>query len=251
MLVRWITAFLDSPSAAAEPFWLAVTGTTLSPRRDGGTFATLLPERGDAYLRVQMVGSGPPGGHLDLHVGDVPAAAGEAVGFGADPVRREPGLVVLRSPGGVVFCLVAWHGEALCPPTVTWSGGQTSVVDQVCLDVPADRFEAEVAFWTGLTGWRRRSAELPEFVFLDHGAGLPLGLLVQRVGSGAAGVHLDLACDDVEAEVARHVGLGALVVRRVPGDWTTLRDPVGREYCVTARPPGVWAGPVADIVGGP
>jgi len=40
----------------------------------------------------------------------------------------------------------------------------------------------------------------------------------------------------VPAEVARHVELGAGVMRRVPGDWTTLRDPAGREYCVTARP---------------
>jgi hypothetical protein len=53
----------------------------------------------------------------------------------------------------------------------------------------------------------------------------------------------DLACDDVPAEVARQVGLGAQVVREVPGDWTTLRDPAGREYCVTAR------SPFADFVG--
>jgi hypothetical protein len=42
---------------------------------------------------------------------------------------------------------------------------------------------------------------------------------------------------------ARHVGLGAQRVREVPGDWTTLRDPAGREYCVTAR------SPFADFVG--
>jgi hypothetical protein len=27
------------------------------------------------------------------------------------------------------------------------------------------------------------------------------------------------------------------VVRRVHGEWTTLRDPSGREYCVTGRGP--------------
>jgi hypothetical protein len=47
----------------------------------------------------------------------------------------------------------------------------------------------------------------------------------------------------VPAEVARHIELGAQVVREVPGDWTTLRDPAGREYCVTAR------SPFADFVG--
>jgi hypothetical protein len=50
-------------------------------------------------------------------------------------------------------------------------------------------------------------------------------------------MHVDLACDDVDEEVARHRVLGASVVRRVPGEWTTLRDPAGREYCVTARSP--------------
>jgi Glyoxalase-like domain len=43
----------------------------------------------------------------------------------------------------------------------------------------------------------------------------------------------------VDAEVQRHVELGARVVRRVPGDWTTLADPAGREYCVTGRSPGL------------
>jgi glyoxalase superfamily protein len=238
MRVRWITGFLDSPSTAAESFWMAATATTLSPRRGEGAFATLLPERGDAFLRVQVTESGPPGGHLDLHVSDVPAGAGEAIRLGATQVRREDdGLVVLRSPAGVVFCLVTWHGESVVPEPVNWSGGHCSVVDQVALDVPAGRFEREAQFWTALTGWSRRRANLPEFDFLERVPGLPMRLLLQRIGSDEAGVHLDFACDDVDAEVARHVGLGAQVVRQVPDDWTTLRDPLGRHYCVTAREP--------------
>ena len=47
--VRWTTAFLDSPSRVAEPFWQAVTASGLSPRRGpDGAFATLLPPDGDA-----------------------------------------------------------------------------------------------------------------------------------------------------------------------------------------------------------
>jgi hypothetical protein len=237
MHVRWITGFLDSPSTAAESFWLAVTGSAMSPRRAGGVFATLVPEDGDAYLRVQVVGSALPGAHVDLHVDEVPGAAAEAVALGASVVRDEGDLVVLRSPAGVMFCLVPWRGESVRPAPVTWSGGQTSVVDQVSLDVPVAGFEVEAGFWAALTGWQRCAAQRPEFEFLRRAPGLPVRFLLQRVGSGVAGVHLDFACDDVEAEVRRHVGLGAAVVRRVPGDWTTLRDPVGREYCVTARPP--------------
>ncbi|MEV4351622.1 VOC family protein [Actinoplanes sp. NPDC049596] len=239
-----MTGFLDAPSRVAEPFWLAVTGTRLSARR--GDFATLVPRDGDAYLRVQVLRDAPPRTHLDLHVDEVPGAAAEAVGLGASVVLDEGDLVVLRSPAGVVFCLVRWLGEVRVPAPVAWPGGQRSVVDQLCVDVPVALFEAEIGFWAALTGWPRRPSDRPEFEHLRRGAGMPLKLLVQRVGSPVAGLHVDLACDDVDAEVARHVGLGAAVVRRVPGQWTTLRDPVGRAYCVTGRAPGV----VAESVGG-
>jgi predicted enzyme related to lactoylglutathione lyase len=229
-----MTGLLDSPTADGEPFWQAVTGTALSERRNDG--AALVPARGDAYLRVQVTG-GPVRTHLDLHVPGVPQAAREAVALGAQVLREDGDLVVLRSPSGLEFCLVAWHGERERPAATRWPGGQSSLVDQVCVDVPAAQFEAEAAFWSELTGWARKRPNLPEFEYLARPAGLPLRILVQRTGSAEAGMHPDLACDDVPAEVARHVGLGAQVVREVPGDWTTLRDPAGREYCVTARSP--------------
>jgi hypothetical protein len=47
--------------------------------------------------------------------------------------------------------------------------------------------------------------------------------------------HIDFACDDIETEVQRHTALGATFVRH--RSWITLRDPVGREYCVTDRNP--------------
>src|ERR1700760_4332979 len=102
-----MTCFLDNPDVEVEPFWLAVTGTTLSARRDGGVFATLVPPAGDAYVRVQVTG-GPARVHLDLHVPSVPEAAGEAVACGAQVIRDDGDLVVLRSPAELEFCLVAW-----------------------------------------------------------------------------------------------------------------------------------------------
>jgi hypothetical protein len=233
-----MTVFLDSPSRVAEGFWLGVTGASLSSRRGaGGEFATLVPGDGDAYVRVQVVGDPPARSHLDLHVGDVPEAAEVAVGLGARTVHAEDGLIVLRSPAGLLFCLVAWHGEARLPRPQQWPGGQSSLVDQVCVDLPDAAYEVEVGFWDGLTGWSRQPTGLPEFEHFQRGPGMPLRLLFQRLGSGAARMHVDLACDDVDAEVVRHRVLGASVVRRVPGEWTTLRDPAGREYCVTARSP--------------
>lgn len=44
-------------------------------------------------------------------------------------------------------------------------------------------------------------------------------------------VHLDLRADDVEAEVARLVALGAAELHR-QGSWVTLLDPEGNEFCV-------------------
>jgi hypothetical protein len=229
MVVRWMTGFLDTPSRVAEPFWQAVTGSGWSARRGpGGEFATLLPAGGDAYLRVQVVGDGPARAHLDLHVEQVPAQARRAVRLGASVVLDEGDLVVLRSPAGLAFCLVAWAGEAVRP-----AGGR-SLVDQLCLDVPVGGFDAEADFWAALTGWERRPGSLPEFDFLVRPEGMPLRLLLQRV-DGPAGMHLDLACGDRAAEVAWHVSLGAQVVA-VRERWTTLRDPAGRAYCVTDRP---------------
>jgi hypothetical protein len=233
--IRWVTGFLDTPSRDAEAFWVAATGSSgLSARRGEGVFATLIPADGDPYLRVQVVSNPPARGHLDLHSDDVAGLVARAESLGAVRVSGDEGLVVCRSPAGLVFCVVPWAGESVRPSPLG-----LSLVDQACLDIPVGMFEVEAAFWAALTGWERRAVVgLPEFDVLVRGPGQPLRLLLQRVGDAVAGVHLDFACADVPAEVARHVALGAEVVRVVPGDWTTLRDPVGRAYCLTPRWPG-------------
>jgi hypothetical protein len=49
-------------------------------------------------------------------------------------------------------------------------------------------------------------------------------------------VHLDLRCDDLEAETARLVALGArvLLIDGPQRDWVTFADPEGNEFCVSA-----------------
>ena len=230
MSVRWVTGFLDGPDRTAVGFWQSVTSSGLSAWRSD-RFATLLPPDGDAYLRVQVIGSSGPGGHLDLHTEDVAGLARRAEGLGARRVFAEgDGLVVLRSPVGLPFCVVRFDGERVRP-----GPAGVSLVDQFCLDVPVAAFEVEADFWSALTGWAREVSDLAEFGRLARPAGMPLRILLQRVGSEVAGMHPDLACDDVDAEVARHEGLGARVVRRTD-QWVTLVDPAGREYCVTSRP---------------
>jgi hypothetical protein len=46
-------------------------------------------------------------------------------------------------------------------------------------------------------------------------------------------VHLDLQAANREAEAQRLVGLGASIVA-VRDDWTTMSDPEGNEFCVSA-----------------
>jgi len=237
----WVTAFLDLPASSFDPavvFWQGVTGYGASAARgERREFATLEPARGDAFLRVQRVLDGPGGVHLDLHVGDPRAAADQAVSLGAAEVA-DRGYVVLRSPGGFVFCLVP-AGESERPPATMWPDGNRSLVDQVCLDIPSGPYEEECAFWAALTGWEQRaSTSSPEFRSLLRPAGQPLGFLLQRLGerSGTVRAHLDLATDDRVAEVLRHAELGAVVVAE-HGHWTVLRDPAGAAYCVTDRDP--------------
>ena len=237
----WASAFLDFPASSFTPgvaFWRGVTGFDLSPARgDHHEFATLVPPEGDDYLRVQRVQDGPGGIHLDLHVDDPRAAADEAVALGAEELA-DRGHVVLRSPGGLTFCMVS-RPATRRPPPAAWPDGNRSLVDQVCLDIPSSGYAEECGFWSALTGWELTASPVsPSFSRLTRPAGIPLRLLIQRLeeSSGTARAHLDLAAEDRASEVQRHAALGATVVAE-NSHWTVLRDPVGSPYCVTDRDP--------------
>jgi hypothetical protein len=240
--VRWVTAMLDSPpetARASERFWAQATGTRLSARRgDRAEFATLLPDEGDAFLKVQEVIQSVPGAmHLDVHSDDVRGLAERAERLGASASYHVLGYVMCGSPGGMTFCIVG-HPARRRPPPQQWAGGR-SIVDQVCLDIPPSLYDAECEFWAGLTGWERYDDSADEFDRLRRPDDVPLAFLLQRLDDEQATVtgHLDLACDGRDAETDRHVALGARVVRRTPG-WTVMQDPAGRTYCITGRRPG-------------
>jgi hypothetical protein len=237
----WITAFLDfAPDShdAGVRFWSAVTGYAVSlTRGDTDEFASLVPADGDPFLKVQRLAEGSDRIHLDLHVDDPRAAADRAAGLGATVVD-DRGYVVLLSPGGLAFCFVP-HPTAVRPRPTTWPGGQSSLADQVCIDVPASSYERESDFWRDLTGWEPRASPVStDFRSLSRPEGQPFRLLLQRLGeeTGRTRAHLDWATTDRDAETDRHVALGARVVdvRQV---WTVLADPAGRPYCLTDRDP--------------
>ncbi len=239
--VRWVWLFLDTPVADAErswAFWSEVTGQEVVDRRgERDEFATLAPVHGDPWVKLQAVGSGRGGVHLDLDVDDVHLAAARAEALGATRVGAiGDTVVVLRSPGGFVHCLTTWDGEA-------GRGGQsregvTSILDQCCLDVPRSRWEAENAYWQRLTGWAWRASDEPGYASVSAGAAMPVRILLQTLGEedGEVRGHVDLACADRAAETERHVAAGAVVLEE-RSFWTVLLDPVGRVHCLTDRPP--------------
>jgi len=246
--VLWLSAFLDRPGDSFEPavrFWEGVTDYSRSAARgESGEFTTLVPPPsldGDDFLRVQRLVDGPPRIHLDLHV-PVPAdAAARATTLGATELGRPDGpegYVVLRSPGGFVFCLVS-HRAAVVPAPASFPGVRRSRVYQVCLDIPAASYDAEAVFWAGLLD---RSVDVlarrPEFAWLRGGSLLALDVLLQRIDEADSPVraHLDLGTPDRAAEVARHEALGARVLSE-DAFWTVLADPAGLSYCVTDRDP--------------
>src|SRR4051794_19952981 len=249
--ISWVTVLADVPAArldAACAFWTAVTGSTVGPPQgDDGEYLPLLPADGDSALWIQRVGRPNGGWHYDFDVVDLDAAVNHAKGVGAVVDRTVPGLAVLHTPAGQPFCLAADESGGASAPHRRWpapsrSAAGRSLLDQLCFDIPAVRFDEECTFWSALTGWPpitdRTSSEFRRVSVPEE---LPVQLLFQRLrpdDTGGTRAHADLSADDRDAEVERHVGLGAEFVRKTE-HWTTLRDPAGLVYCVTGRPTGV------------
>jgi hypothetical protein len=102
---------------------------------------------------------------------------------------------------------------------------------QVIVDVPPADYAEVTGFWSAALGREpHHPAGYPEYAELGE---VTPGILfdVQSVGESTARLHIDLETDDVEAEVARLVELGATEVERLHG-WVIMRDPVGTVFCV-------------------
>ncbi len=110
-----------------------------------------------------------------------------------------------------------------------------SRIGVVLIDHPTETYEDAASFWAGARGGDRGQAGEPvddePYEALES---LPGGvkLDLQRTGSGTPPrIHLDIETDDVGAEVARLLALGARVVDDRDG-YTILADPGGVVFCV-------------------
>ncbi len=229
----WIQIFLDTPAADVDDavaFWSAVTGWLPSARRgEDGQFLTLLPATGPAYVRMQAVET-PAGVHLDLDSTDRAGSIERARGLGATSAWTYHDVEVMHSPGGFTFCHTLLSGA----PSLVRDG--STIIDQVCLDIPHKNWDTEVAFWRALTGWDFERGLRPEFAFLGRD-GHPR-ILLQRLDepNGPTRAHPDLATADRAQDVRRHRALGA-VVEATFERWTVLTAPGGQVYCLTDRDP--------------
>lgn len=233
----WIRVFLDVPPSSwdvALAFWPAATRSAgVETLGETDQFARLIPVGGSSWVELQRVDEKEPRIHLDLDGTDRPAAVRRSLDLGAHPAWVHGEVPVFRSPGGLLCC------HTVDVPTEGMDrSGLEIVLDQVSIDIPAQLWEAEVAFWQAVTGRVLEPGGRPEFAFLgDPDPAGAIRILLQRVGSGdEVTVHADFAVADRDAETKRHVGLGA-VVERVFERWTVLHAPDGRRYCLTDRDP--------------
>ena len=103
-----------------------------------------------------------------------------------------------------------------------------SRIGVVLVDHPEDDWERGLAFWSGVQGVEPTGDD-PYRTIGEVGS---LEFASQRLGAGSpARVHIDIETDDVAAEVARVVGLGASVVAD-HGEHVVLEDPGGLVFCV-------------------
>lgn len=237
---RWITAFVDVPDAQFEAtvqFWAEALAAKVSPARGvHDEFVTVIPASGDPVLKLQKLHAGPARVHLDLHVDDVAAATQQALAAGATLVADadELGYAVLRSPAGLAFCFVD-HPAAAAPAPGVHKDGTRCFLEQVMLDVPEPEFAAETAFWATITGWafHRARGKHAEFGWFEQPRTMPIRLMAQQIGEGAARLHLDVRVSDLEAGAAMLERAGA----RPTGDggefWQVMHDPAGTVFCAS------------------
>lgn len=252
--MRWIDVFIDVPaemSGRTASFWADALGWRVGdPWKGHPEFVSLEPDDGDGYLHVQTI-VGMPRIHLDIaaETGDstgtdelsaagVDGEVARLAQLGGQVDTRHADWTVMASPGGLPFCICRQSGVARPVPT-RWPDGHRSGLAQLSIDAPTRLSEAEFAFWTKVTQWQLRSSPTPDFGgHLLRPASGSVQLLLQRLASDEPAVrsHIDLGTDDIDAEVARLVDLGA---RRIgPGrGWYVLMDPAGLEFCVTGQLP--------------
>ena len=100
------------------------------------------------------------------------------------------------------------------------------------IDCRTDDLDAAAEFWGKALGAPPKELadlEASPYVTLDMAPGEPY-VEIQKVDHQSR-VHLDIEADDIEAEVARLIALGAKRVADIR-EWVVLEAPTGQRFCV-------------------
>lgn len=102
------------------------------------------------------------------------------------------------------------------------------------IDCRTSDLEGAAAFWSAALGMSVKHLGSDDENYLrlvdrQHG----LDIEVQRV-THPSWVHLDIETDDVEAEVARVVALGAKKIEKIR-TWWVMEAPTGQRFCVVRK----------------
>lgn len=234
--VRLRNVQLDVPADrydATVAFWVDALGAT--PQAADGPFTHLRGPASSVGVHLQRLDDGPARIHLDLEAEHPEAAAEELVGRGATRQGTGPCGPVLADPAGLWFCICRTGAvvEELGRP-----GAGRAALRLVVIDVPRERFEDVLSFWSGVLDVeaKRFGGEFAAYAHLRDvpAPGDRLDLLVQDIGDDTARFHLDLHVTDEaarDAEASRLTALGAREVDAVR-HWRTFEDPVGLLLCV-------------------
>src|SRR5690348_11873252 len=154
--MSWIHAVIDVPAvehAAAGRFWAQALGWQVgAPWPDHPELQSFEPPSGDPYMHLQQI-DGAPGVHLDIESDTPETTVENAVRLGAALVGEQARWRTLRSPGGLPFCVLR-ATEHEPPQPVAYPDGHRARMVQICVDSPASRHDAEVAFWRALLAGR-------------------------------------------------------------------------------------------------
>ena len=104
------------------------------------------------------------------------------------------------------------------------------------LDCAEEDYERGVEFWSAALGREVLPRENGRYTMLRGRLGGDGGpyVALQRVPAEERAIHIDIETDDIEAEVARLMKLGARIKRRLPR-WTVMEAPSGHAFCVVRK----------------
>jgi len=213
-----LTVLACDPARLAS-FWGDLLGWERSGPALAGTPFGLSFARSDEPVRL------PAQAHLHLTSNDrtQEETVARALALGASHVdvgqQPDEGHVVLADPEGNAFCVIEAGNN--------WLAGAPLLGEVAC-----DGTREVGLFWRDALGWPLVHDEDGETGIRPPGGGPIIAWggppLDERRGRNR--MHPDLLADDLEAEVARLVGLGATVVAR--GDDVEMADPDGNEFHV-------------------